>query len=115
MKKVKFILKNLLFIAYGFFCAYLTPSLLNTAFNFTKGISNNPEGAIFVPFGIIMLVAILAIDILIIIKTIKSKNMTVAEKVITITIFIVAKVIGLTLDKNGWNNFVKCFKWRYMQ
>lgn len=114
MNNFKLILKNILFIAYGFFSGYFTPCLLDTAFNFTKGICNNPEGAIFVPFGIVALLAILTIDILIIVKTIKSKNMTTPQKVITVSLFVVAKIVGLMQDQNGWKNFVDCFKWKFL-
>lgn len=114
MNKLKAVLTNLFFTVYSFFSGFFIPILLNITFNFTKGICNNPEGVIFIPFGIVALLAILVIDLLIIVKTVKSKNMTVIEKVITITLFAVAKVTGLALNQNEWKIFVQCFKWKYM-
>ena len=115
MHKLEVILKNLLYTVYGFFSAVYTPSFLNVAFNFGKGICYNPEGAMFIPVGIAILLAILTIDILIIAKTVKSNNMTKFEKVLTLSLFVIVKIIGLMVDRNGWKNFIHCLKWMFMQ
>lgn len=115
MHKLEIILKNLLYTVYGFFSAYYTASFLSVAFNFGKGICYNPEGAMFIPVGIAILLAILTIDILIIVTTIKSSSMTKFEKVLTISLFVIVKIIGLIIDQNGWKNFIHCFKWKFMQ
>ena len=115
MSKIRFFIKSLLLIVYGGFSSIYMPSFLNVVFNFTHGVANNPDGTISIPFGIIILLVILTIDILIILKTFKSNNMTKLEKAIIFLLFITIKFIGLTVDKNGWSNFIDCFKWKFMQ
>ena len=115
MHKLKTISKNLFYSVYGFFSAYYTAGFLSVAFNFGKGICYNPEGAMFIPVGIVILLAILMIDIVIIVKTLKSDNMSKLEKALTILLFIIVKIIGLMLDQNGWRNFIHCFKWKFTQ
>lgn len=115
MQKFKNILKMVFYTVYGLFSAMYTPAFMSVAFNFGKGICYNPEGAMFIPVGIVILLAILAIDILIIVKTIKSNNMTKLEKVFAISLFATSKIVGLTLDQNGWRNFIHCFKWLLLQ
>lgn len=70
-----------------------------------KGPVNNPEGEMFVPLGIMLLLAITAADVLIIVKTVRSGSMTRWERVLTVLAFIAVKVIGLTTDRYGWNSF----------
>ena len=79
MHKLKNILKYLLCMIYGIFSGIYTPAIISLAFNFMKGVGNNPEGTMFIPFGIAILLAIVAIDIAIIVKTIKSKNLLKRE------------------------------------
>ena len=114
MNKHKILLKNILHTIYGFFSACYTPSFLNVTFNFTHGIANNPDGAIFILFGIIIILSILAIDISIIVKNIKSYTMSKTEKVVTIFLFVLIKFIGLMVDKDGWRNFIHCFEWKFV-
>ena len=108
MHKLKVLLKNLLYALYGYFSACYTPVFLGLAFNFTDGVQNNPEGAMFIPVGIIILLAVLIIDVLIVVKTIRSDDMTKLEKTLTILAFAVIKIIGLTVDRDGWRNFLHC-------
>ncbi|MBR2861249.1 MAG: hypothetical protein IKB86_05375 [Clostridia bacterium] len=115
MHKLKKLLKTILYTAYGFFSALYTPSFLSVAFNFTHGAANNPDGELSIPIGIVILLTIIAIDILIIAKTIKSSGMTKFEKVLTILLFVIVKIIGLMVDQDGWKNFIHCFKWKFMQ
>lgn len=106
----KIILKNLLIAIYGFISGLYLPSILSVAFNYTHGPVNNPDGEIFIPVGILILLTILVIDVLVIIRTIKSEKMTKHEKIITILVFISAKFIGLTQDQEGWRNFIYSLK-----
>lgn len=87
MHKLKIILKNLLYTVYGFISAVCTPVFMSLAFNFMHGVGNNPDGTMFIPVGIAILLAILTIDILIIVKTIKSSSMTKFEKMLTLSLF----------------------------
>ena len=113
MSKCKFCVKLLLYIIYGGSSAFYTPTFLLMSFNFMHGIANNPDGEVLVPFGVFVLLFILIIDILIIAKTIMSKNMTIFEKTITISLFVIAIIVGsLLLEKNDWNFFLECFQWK---
>lgn len=115
MHKLKTILKYLLCMSYGVFSSIYTPSFLSVAFNFTHGAANNPDGELSIPIGIVILLTIITIDILIIVKTIKSSGMTKFEKVLTISLFVIVKIIGLIVDQDGWKNFMHCFKWKFMK
>lgn len=84
------------------------------SFNLNKGPVNNPEGVMFIPVGIIVLLAFLAVDILIIVKTVKSKTLLRREKVIFIIFFVILKILCLALiDQNGLRNFLKYFNIKY--
>ena len=115
MHKLKIILKYLLCVVYGVFYGIYTPVIISFAFNFMKGVGNNPEGTIFVPFGIVILLSVIVIDIAIIVKTIKSDNMTRLEKVLAVSLFVIAKFIGLMVDQDGWRNVIHCLEWKFMQ
>ena len=105
MHTIKVIGKALLYAVYGYFSGVYTPVFLTMAFNYMKGPVNNPEGEMFVPLGIMILLAMTAADVLIIVKTVRSGSMTRWAKVLTVLIFIAAKVIGLTTDRDGWKSF----------
>ena len=115
MHILKSILKNLLYVAHGFLSGVYTPGLLSLAFNFMHGIANNPDGESLMPLGIILVLTILTIDILIIVKTIKSKSIPTLEKVLTIGLFVIVKSIGLMVDQDGWRNFTKCFTYTFIR
>jgi len=104
-----------LYTVYAFFSSYFTPSILSVTFNFTHGVANNPDGELLVPIGIITIFAILIIDLLFIVKTIKSNNMTKVEKILTIALFVAAKMIGLMVDQDGWRNVFTCLKYKFME
>lgn len=113
MSKLKLCLKNVLYILYGGLSAFYTPTFLLISFNLMHGIANNPDGEVLVPFGVIALLTILIIDIGIIVKTVISKSMTKLEKVLTISLFVMAKIGGsLMLEKNDWGFFLECFQWK---
>ena len=112
MSKAKFFLKYLLLLVYAGLSSLYTPSNLNIAFNFSHGIANNPDGIISVPIGIAIILTILTIDVLIVVKTAKSKNISKLKKVFFILSFIIIKIICLTLDQNGWRNFIYCLEFK---
>ena len=114
-KTVKFIFQELALIAQGGITGFLTPTLLLLSFNFMHGPVNNPEGETFVPLGIFTLIAIAAVDVLIIVKTAKSKNMTRAKKIVLIATLVCAKAIGLLMiDLNGWHSFIYSFSVKFL-
>lgn len=92
-----------------------TPWLLMLSFNLSKGPVNNPDGVIFIPVGIIMLLAFLAVDILIIVKTAKSNNLSRTEKLVSVLVFIILKILCLAIiDQNGLRNFFEDFNTRFI-
>lgn len=110
MHRIKIILTKLLIAVYGFISGLYTPSILSIAFNYSHGAVNNSDGVMFIPFGIVSLLVVLIIDILLVTRTVKSNNMTKIEKIITISIFFSAKIIGLMGDQNGWKNIMCSLK-----
>jgi len=110
-KLMNHVFQKLFIVVYGGFSGVYTPVLLSFAFNFSHGIAYNPDGRLFMPFAIALLLAILTVDILIIVKTIKSNTMTRFEKILTILLFVTVKTIGLMVDQDGWRNFLHCFSW----
>ena len=104
MQKLKIILRTILCVVYGWLSGVCVPAFIAIAFNLTKGVGNNPDGIMFIPLGILLLLAIFIIDILIIVKTVKSNKMTRTEKVITLSLFVLARIAGLMVDQNGWKN-----------
>ena len=115
MHKLKTILKYLLYMIYGIITGIYTPVIISLAFNFMHGVGNNPDGIMFIPFGIAIILAVIAIDITIIVKTIKSNEMTRFEKMLVISLFVISKFIGLMVDQDGWRNVIECFKYKFMQ
>ncbi len=115
MRKLKIILKTLLFMVYGFFSGLSTPYLLMVAFNFTHGIANNPDGEVCIPIGIAILLTILIIDILIIVKTVRSRSLTKFEKVVIISLFVIVKFVGLMVLQDEWRDFIEYFRRKFIQ
>ena len=115
MQKLKNVLKTILCVVYGCLSGVYTPVFIAIAFNITKGVGNNPDGIMFIPVGIVILLAILIIDVLIIVKTIKNNKMTRMEKVIIISLFALAKIAGLMVDQNGWRNVFCSFWVKFIQ
>ena len=115
-KKVKFIFQELAVIAKGGIAGFFTPTFLLISFNFMHGPVNYPDGEMFVPLGIITLIAIAAVDVLIIVKTAKSKNMTRAKKIVLIATLVCAKAIGsLMIDMNDWHSFIYSFSVKFFK
>ena len=115
MQKLKIILRNILCVVYGWLSGVYVPVFIAIAFNVTKGVGNNPDGIMFIPLGILLLLAIFIIDILIIVKTVKSNKMTRTEKVINLSLFVLARIAGLMVDQNGWRNLVYSFRAKFIQ
>ncbi len=112
MNKIKPVLKALLYMVYGGISGFLTPMFLLMAFNFMDGIKENPEDEMFIPFGILMLLAFLIVDIVIIVKTVLSKSMTRVGKALTIALFVVAKVGLMMANQLDVKLFAECFQWK---
>ena len=109
MNKLKKTVKHILFILYGFFSAYCMPIFLTTAFNFSHGVGNNPDGELLVPVGIALIIAVLITDVLIIINIIRTVDNR-KVKIALLVLFAAAKLIGTIIDPElRWKNFLLCF------
>lgn len=116
MNTLKFALKTVVQIVYGGVSGFVTPLLLLVSFNFMHGVANNPDGETFVPFGIISLLVIALVDIGIILRTVLSQSKTRTQKWLTLSLFILAKLVGLSfVEQNGLLNFIEYFKCVYMR
>ncbi len=113
MRQLKVALKTLLCMVHGFFSGFYTSSCLFVAFNF-HGVGNYPEGEPFIPIGIAILLTMLIIDILIIVKTVRSRSLTKFEKGLIISLFVIVKFVGLMWDQGAWANFAKEFRVKFM-
>ena len=111
MQKCKKIIVVLLTMVHGVWSGMFTPYILAMIFNLTDGVCENPEGVMFIPFGILNLLAIVALDVFIIVKTVRSQKRTKVEKMVAVTLFAVAKVAGLLVDINGWKNLLHGLQW----
>ncbi len=109
MTYIKKILKHIIRMLYFFFSSYSLPLFLTIAFNYTKGIANNPDGELLIPFGIIGVLIIIIIDILIIRSHLINVDNTKNERIIVLSLSFVSIIIGVLLPVEVWNNFFKCF------
>ena len=57
MQKLKIILRTILCVVYGWLSGVCVPAFIAIAFNLTKGVGNNPDGIMFIPLGILLLLA----------------------------------------------------------
>ena len=105
---VKKILKHIITMLYFFFSSFSLPVLLTIAFNYTKGIANNPDGVLLIPFGIIGTLTVIVIDILIVRSYLTNVNNTKTKKNIILTLSFVLILTGILLPVDVWNNFFKC-------
>ena len=116
MNTLKFALKTTVRIVYGGISGFVTPLLLLVSFNFMHGVANNPDGETLVPFGILGLLVIALVDIGNVLRTVLSQSMTRAQKWIAFSLFLLAKLIGLSfVEQNGLLNFIEYFKCVYMR
>lgn len=109
MTYIKKIWKYVIMALYFFFSGYSLPWLLTAAFNYSKGIANNPDGEGLMPFGIIGVLIIIIIDILIIRSHSRNIDNTKKEKIILLSLSFISIIIGILLPIEIWNNFFKCF------
>ncbi len=116
MNTVKCILKHVLYVVYGGVSGFLTPLLLLVSFNFMHGVAHNPDGEILVPFGVFSLLVIFIADIFVVLRTLLSKRKMRAQKVLILTLFLLAKTAGLAMvEDNGLRNFIEYFRLAYMK
>ncbi len=106
-------LKYLVCLTYSFISAMYTAGFLNLAFHFSHGIANNPDGVVGIPIGVLALLAFIAIDIVIVVKIVKSKAMVKPEKILFLWLFLLEKFLGFMVDQDGWANFWHYFSYRF--
>lgn len=101
-KKISFLVFSLII---GFISSYYFESFLSMAFNLTKGVSENPEGKIFMPLGVIIILTILTVTFLTIKKVFKSTVYHKTEKFIFMFLLILVWIVGTILTLDYWRNF----------
>ena len=111
MRAFKTILKYPLYLLYSFISGFFTPAMLIISFNYSHGIANNPDGTLLMPVGIAMVLSVLIIDLIIVFKTVKSNTISVLEKILVISLFVLVKILGMWLEPNGRRTFIECFLW----
>lgn len=113
MSKWMYVLKNVLCIVYGGISGYITPWFLLLAFNFTDGIQNNPEGEWFVPFGVLVLVMLLMIDVWLVLRITMSKSTSKRQKALGLFLYVIAKAGGILAEQLSLQLFIECMKWKF--
>ena len=112
MNKWTYVLKTALYIVYGGISGYITPWFLLLAFNFTDGIQNNPEGEWFVPFGVLVLVMLLMIDVWLALRITMSKSTSKRQKALRLFLYVIAKAGGILAEQLGLRLFIECILWK---
>ena len=111
MQNLKKAICYLFSLVYGVLAAYWFPVALLIAFNFTKGIANNPDGEIAIPFGILLGLFLLAGAVIFCICIIRAKLLRNAEKWICLALFALSIMVGTFFVLYVWEEFFYCLTW----
>ena len=109
MKTVKTILLTI-GKAFVLFCsAFIFPFVLEVAFNYTKGFGyNNPEGTIFIPFGILGILFLSYIVFLIFHYDFFATELSRKKKIILLCIYLIVICAAVIITHKTWGSFFKC-------
>ena len=102
---MKRILPELLRLAAHCVSFSLLPLVLLISFNYTKGIANNEDGIFFIPFGILCLIGLIALNIILMIKARKRHG---ARKYLYWLGLVAAAALSLCLTFPLWEEFFHC-------
>lgn len=94
---MKNIVKYLFNLLFGFITTKYFPSILALALNRTHGVGNNPDGEMFVPFGIILLICLVVANLLLIfydVGIIFKNHPSRINKIISVAALVVGFVLG---------------------
>ena len=99
MKKM---LYELFRLAAHFFSFCCLPLVLLITFNYTKGIANNEDGILFIPFGIHLLISLIALNVVLLRKRRAGQNR------LFWLILGVTAALALCLTFPMWEDFFRC-------
>ena len=87
--------------------SFSIPLFLLIAFNFMKGIQTNDDGKMFIPIGIILVVATVAINIFLTAKILKTYKKP-AHIIFFYLALVIIFFITFTLTYSAWYEFFRC-------
>lgn len=105
IKRILFYVTSMLYL---FVSTFLLPEWFIWAFNYSKGIANNQDGIIFIPFGFVMIVLTVLIDVLIVKKAIKINRENIFKITLVLVGLIVIIAISTIMNMTLWQNFFEC-------
>lgn len=112
MYKIKEALCCILSVIYGFIFSYISPVILIFAFNFSKGIADNPDGEVVMPiawliFALLILGGfwLLKIDL----RVFKKKQISL---IFILAAFLIMLLIGVILSYTVWQELFRCLSWK---
>lgn len=106
---LKHILYYIVSAAYISSSTYFMPLFFLLAFNYGKGIQNNEDGIIFIPFGFLLIVLSVLIDVLLVRKALKMNRDHRRNKLLIATVLIVIFIVSFILNFSTWETFFECF------
>ena len=92
-----------------FFSFYLLPGFLLIAFNYGKGIQNNEDGIMFIPFGFILLGLTILMNILLVRKALKMPRYYRYKQIVVVTVLVCIVIVAVILTASTWELFITCF------
>ncbi len=107
IKRILFYVTSALYL---FVSTFLLPEWFIWAFNYSKGIANNQDGIIFIPFGFVMIVLTILIDVLIVKKAIKINKQNALGVTIIIVGLMIIIVVPTVINCSSWKNFFECLE-----
>ncbi len=111
MRTIKKSIYYVIGLVYGAFAAYWFPTMLLIAFNYTKGIANNPDGDFARPIGIVLGLLLLVGLFIFGRSVIKTRLLRKTEKWICFSVFALSIIIGTVPVLYVWEEFFYCLTW----
>ena len=103
MRKV---FSEILRLAVHFVSLYLLPLVLMISFNYTKGIANNEDGILFIPFGFLFLAGLLILNAVLLRK---GRKRHCKQKYLFWLGLGAVAALALCLTFSMWEDFFHCF------
>lgn len=85
--------------------------MLLIAFNYTKGIANNPDGDVTRPIGIVVGLLLLVGIFFFVRSIIKTRLLRTAEKWICFSVLFLSMIVGTVPVLYVWDEFFYCLTW----
>lgn len=106
---LKRILGYVLRLSYFFLSAYFLPILLTFAFNYSKGIQNNEDGILFIPFAMLLIVITVLSNVLSTIRMFRTNKDNPRGRLLIITALSVIFIVSVLLTLSNWQSFFEYF------